>query len=215
MTFSNLFRYVILSGILFQSAFVNAQEITDTRRKTESFAKLHPADIRSEVAFFTFGGITESANAPKLNKIIPTTVTRDSLIIDGNGIYAKVVLEPFDPKAHKIIYDDDEKTPIKIDRKAYYGDYGKMPVKSIGSILMIIQGDTVAIPEAAYADLKNMRFTYILGGAEKTSDGVFISKDGKRTYLYLFSKNNSGNYEVTYIFQDKQYLKRVLDYDFL
>lgn len=188
------------------------QEITDTRRKTESFKRLQPADIRSDVASFTYGGITESAQAPELEKISPTIIKNDSMVIEGNGIYAKVLLAPFDPKVHKLTFDDDEKTPIKIDRKTYYGDYGKMPRTEVSFISMVIGGDTVEVPSYAYSDLKNMHFSYIDKGIERTGDAVFKSKDGKKVYLYLFSKDNTGSYEVTFIFLDKKYFRRVLDY---
>jgi hypothetical protein len=192
-----------------------SQGITDTRKKTESFHRLQPPNIRAEVASFTFGGIRESAQAPQLKRINPTIITRDSLVIEGEGIYAKVRLEPFDSKSHKIVYDDDEKTPIKIDRRPYYGDYGTMPRTSIASIIVVIDGDTAAIPPTAYSDLKNMQFKYFDKGQELTADAVFVSKNGQDVYLYLFSQNKKGNYEVTYIFSNKRYYRRVLDYDFL
>lgn len=215
MHYSSIYRNLFLLFAVIFSLKSFGQDITDTRRTTEAFKRLPPTEVRAEIASFTFGGITESANAPELRKVAPTLVSRDSMVINGDGFYVKILQEPFDPKAHKITYDNDEKTPIRIDRKPYYGDYGKMPVKSIASILIIIQGDTVEIPPAAYADLKNMRFSYVLNGVERTSNGLFVSKDGKRVYLYLFSKNTTGNYEVTYVIRDKKYERRVLDYGFL
>lgn len=211
----NIHRLILLCCAALFSFHGYSQDITDTRRTTESFKRLPGSEVRSEIASFSFGGITESANAPELRKIAPTVVSRDSMIIEGDGFFVKILQEPFDPKAHKITYDSDEKTPIRIDRKPYYGDYGKMPLKSISSIVLVIRGDTVAIPPAAYADLKNMRFSYVLNGVERTSNGLFISKDGQRVYLYLFSKNNTGNYEVTYVIRNKKYERRVLDYGFL
>lgn len=192
-----------------------AQEITDTRRKTESFKRLSPPDIRAEVAHFAFAGIGESAQAPELIRISPEIVAADSLVIKAEGLYTKIKLRPFDPKEHKIIYDLDEKTPIKIDRRTYYGDYGKMPLTSVATILLIHGGDTLSLPETAYSDLKNMRFSYLNGGVQRTNSAVYLSKDGKRLYLYLFSKEPRSAYEVTFIFQDKKYLRRVLDYDLL
>lgn len=212
---SILIKYAAAALLVMSSCQSFAQDITDTRRKTESFKRLQPANIRAEVAAFTFGGIRESAQAPALKKINPSIIERDSMVISGDGIYAKIKLAPFDPKAHKIYYDEDDKTPIKIDRRPYYGDYGTMPVTSIASVLMVINGDTVAIPPTAYSDLKNMHFKYFAKGEERTGDGVYVSKDGRNVYLYLFSQNKKGNYEVTYIFTDKHYLRRVLDYDFL
>lgn len=211
-----------LSQVILTLTFTTAclssfsQDITDTRRKTESFKKLHPPEVRADVASFTFAGISESAQAPELKKISPDIITADSMVIRGDGLYARVLLEPFDPKAHKIIYDDEaEKIPIKIDRRTYYGDYGSMPRTTVGSIIFVDGGDTIPIPPAAYSDLMNMHFGYMSSGVARTRNGLFISKDGKRKYLYLFSRGSRSGYEVTFIFQDKQYLRRVIDYDLL
>lgn len=190
-----------------------SQDFTDTRKRNESFVRLQPPVVRSEVAHFSFKGISESAQAPKLREITPLIVKKDSLVFKEDNIYAKVNLVPFDPKAHKLNYD--EKTLIRIDRRTYYGNYGNIPATSIGSVLMIIDGDTVNIPPIAYQDLHNMNFTYLDKGILRTRDAIYFSKDGRRLYLYLFSKDNTGSYEVTFIFQDKQYARRVLDYGFL
>lgn len=211
MRYNYLKEFFSLVLILFTvQAF--AQNYTDTRKDRESFKKLHPAEVRSEVAFFTFGGVTESARAPELPAITPTAISKDSIVIDGNGMYAKVKLAPFEPEKHKIYYDVDDKTPIKIDKKTYYGDYGRMPLTYIESIVLVVDGDTVAIPESAYRDLMNMKFTYVNNGQEMSKDAVFTSNKG-RVYLYLFSNNRTGPYEVTYIIQDKKYQRRVLNYD--
>lgn len=190
-----------------------AQDFTDTRRQTESFVRLRQPEIRADVAHFAFKGISESANAPVLNKVSPTAVTKDSLVIEGHGIYAKVLLESFDPNAHKLTYD--EKTLTRIDRRTYYGNYGSVPKTSISNILLIINGDTTVIPPSAYSDLHNMNFAYVDKGVERTRDAVFVSKDGNRVYLYLFSSDNKGSYEVTFIISDGKYYRRVLDYGFL
>lgn len=190
-----------------------AQEITDTRRTTESFVRLQPRDVRADVAHFAFKGISESANTPELKKVAPTVITADSLVIDGHGILAKVVLAPFDPEAHKLSYD--EKTLTRIDRRTYYGHYGIVPKTAISSILLLVNGDTISIPSIAYSDLYNMNFAYQDKGIARTRDAVFVSKDGNKVYLYLFSKDTSGSYEVTFVFIDGKYYRRVLDYGFL
>jgi hypothetical protein len=80
---------------------------------------------------------------------------------------------------------------------------------------MIINNDTVFIPPAAYSDLYNLNLTYLDKGVERTTDAVYKSKDGNTIYLYLFSKDKTGSYEVTWIFQNRKYLRRVLDYGFM
>lgn len=207
------FIFILLCSSFFENAF--SQDFTDTRRKTESFVRLQPPEIRADVASFAFKGISESAQAPKLRKIEATVANPNDIVFKGDTIYAEVKIVPFDAAKHKFTYDDDDKTVIRIDRRTYYGNYGKMPSTSIGSVRMVIGGDTISVPPLAYQDLHNMRFTYIDKGAERTRDALYVSKDGRKIYLYLLCIDNTGSYEVTWIFWDKKYYRRVLDYGFL
>ncbi|HET7118129.1 MAG TPA: hypothetical protein VFI29_16650 [Hanamia sp.] len=203
--------YIFLSSILF-STFCKAQDdMPDTRRKTESFARFHYGNLRADLATFTLAGTSESVGALPLQKINYSTLGNDSITFDGDGIKAKVKIAPFDPAKHKLYYDD--KYLIKIDRRPYYGDYGNVPKTYISEVSVIVNNnDTVFIPAIAYSDLYNLHFTYTGNGAERTTDAVYLSKDRNYIYLYLFCKNNSGSYEVTWIIQDGRYLRRVLDY---
>ena len=185
----------------------------DTRKKNESFARLQPPDLRRDVATFTLSGISESVGALALAKINYTNFGNDFMDFEGDGIKVSVRVAPFESTKHKLQFD--EKYLVKIDKRPYYGNYGNMPLTTISNITMIVDGDTVVIPEFAYNDLHNINFDYTNKGVKRTTNGVFRSKDGNRIYIYLFSKDNTGSYEVTWIIQDKKYLRRVLDYGFM
>ena len=185
----------------------------DTRRKNESFAKLPKTQIRADLSTFTLSGIGEAVGKDELKKISFTTFGADFMNFEGDNIKASIKLLPFDKTKHKLDYD--EKYLIRIDRKTYYGDYGKIPKTYIGNISIIEDNDTVAIPPAAYTDLYNLNLTYTDKGTLRSRNGIYKSKDGHRIYLYLFCKDATGSYEVTWIVQDKKYLRRVLDYGFM
>jgi hypothetical protein len=170
-------------------------------------------DVRAELATFTLAGIGEGAPTTPLEKVPYTSLGKDSIVFEGNGIKAEVKTAPFDPAKHKLNYDD--KYLVRIDRRPYYGNYGKVPKTEISNVMLIIRGDTINIPPTAYNDLFNLNFTYLDKGLERTTDAVYISKVGQRVYLYLFSKDNTGSYEVTWIIQDRRYLRRILDYGFM
>ena len=108
-----------------------------------------------------------------------------------------------------------EKYLIKIDRKTYYGGFGSVPKTYISRVVVTIGNDTVAIPPATYADLYNLNLTYNDKGVPRTANGIYFSKDGHKIYLYLLCKDGTGSYEVTWVMQDKKYLRRVLDYAIL
>ena len=185
----------------------------DTRKKNEGFARLQPHDLRSDVATFSLSGISESVGALPLEKINYTNFGNDFMDFAGDGIKVSVRTAPFDASKHKLQYD--EKYLIKIDKRTYYGNYGKMPLTTIAAITLTINGDTVSIPEFSYNDLHNINFDYTNKGVKRTTNGVYKSKDGHRIYIYLFSKDNTGSYEVTWIIQDKIYMRRILDYGFM
>lgn len=187
----------------------------DTRRKTESFAKLPKDQIRTDLASFTLSGISESIGKAEFKKIPFTAFGNDYMTFEGDNIKATIKSARFDPAKHKLMYDDDEKFLIKIDRKTYYGGYGTVPITYVSNIILTVGGDTVSIPAAAYADIYNINFTYADKGTQRSTNGVYRSKDGHRIYIYVFSKDNKGSYEVTWVIQDKQYLRRVLDYGFM
>jgi hypothetical protein len=209
--------FFILVAVLFcTNGKVYAQknyDYQDTRKKNESFARLQPRDLRSDVAIFTLSGISESVGALPLAKINYTNFGKDFMDFEGDGIKVSVRTAPFDSTKHKLQFD--EKYLIKIDKRPYYGNYGNMPLTTISNITMTVNGDTVSIPEFAYNDLHNINFDYTNKGVKRTTNGVFRSKDGHRIYIYLFSKDNTGSYEVTWIIQDKKYVRRVLDYGFM
>lgn len=205
-------NFLLLSALLF-SGICRAQDFTDTRKKTESFAKLQPRDLRLDVATFALAGISESVNTVPLSKIDYTSSGSDSMVFVGEGVKAIIKSAPFQPEKHKLSYD--EKLLIRIDKKPYYGDYGKMPKTQINEVIFIWANDTVQIPPYAFNDLFNPHFTYLDKGVQRTANAIYKSKDGRRYYLYLFSKDNSGSYEVTWIFQDGRYVRRVLDYGFM
>ena len=194
----------------------NAQkfyDFQDTRRKNESFVKLPKTEIRADLATFTLSGIDEAVGKEELQKISFTTFSSGFMNFGGDDIKAAIKLLPFDKSRHKLDYD--EKYLIRIDRKTYYGDYGNIPKTYIGSISIIVDNDSVAIPAAAYADFYNVNLTYSDKGTLRSRNGIYKAKDGHRIYLYLFCKDATGSFEVTWIVQDKKYLCRVLDYGFM
>ncbi len=204
----------ICSGFLMTAYSQKTVEITDTRNQRESFAKVVQKDIRADVATFAMGGVDESVGKEPLQKITFTALSPDSITFEDEGIKATIYISGFDPTKHKLDYD--EKTLTRIDRKTYYGAYGAIPESGIKKIEMIVDGDTVIIPPIAYADVYNPKLYYTdKGGVERSANAVYKSKDGHRVYLYLFTKDATGSYEVTWVIQDKKYLRRILNYGFM
>jgi hypothetical protein len=211
--FSSLFILPVLVVSAQNQKQKKNYEYEDTRKKNESFAKLPKDQVRSDLATFTLSGVDESVAREDFPKIPFTSFDANHMTFEGDDIRAIVTTEKYDTAKHR--FDYDEGYLIKIDRKTYYGGYGNLPKSHIKNIKMVVGKDSVQIPSVAYSDLYNLNLTYKEKGVERSRNGIFRSKDGHRIYLYLFCKDANGSYEVTFIIQDKRYVKRVLDYGIL
>ncbi len=186
----------------------------DYRSKREIFTHIIEKDIRSDVAAFSMGGIEESVGKLPLRPLPVTATGPDFIKFEGEGIEVSIKAGVFEPLKHKLGFYD-EKYLVKIDNKPFFGDYGKIPRTTIQEVRMIINRDTIYVPQAAMSDLYNPIFTYKERGIEKSYNNVYISGDGKRIYIYMLKRESGGSYEVTWVFQDKKYVKRVVDFGFL
>ena len=206
----------IVASCLLAGLYGSAQsndDFQDTRKKNESFKKLPKTEMRTDLATFTLSGLDEAVGKTEIQKIPFSAFGPDFMNFEGGNIKASIRIVPFDKGKHKLDYD--EKYLVRIDRKTYYGNYGNIPTTSIGSVTVLIDNDTVAIPPLAYGDIHDLNLTYTDNGTVRSRNGVYKSVDGHTVYMYLFSKDATGSYEVTWIIQDKKYLRRVLDYGFM
>jgi hypothetical protein len=206
IVFCVLLSYCTIKGMAQQEL-----DFRDYRTKKESFTKIPEKDVRADIASFAVGGIDESIGKLPLSKIGVSKFERNSMTFENNNIKVVIISVPFEPSQHKIVKDGDH--VVKIDGKPFHGNYGSMPYNHIQLVTILMGKDTVAIPPAAYTDLCNVSFTYIdKGGTERSNNGVYLSKDNRKAYVYLMNKDGKGGYEVTWVIQDKKYLRRVLDY---
>ncbi|MEJ7827265.1 MAG: hypothetical protein WKF91_03690 [Segetibacter sp.] len=208
-------RIIFLAMLLYlgTQSMAQSDDFPDYRSKKDIFTRITEKDIRSDIASYSMGGMDESIGKLPL-KTIPITASGSNFIsFAGNNIQVTITATAFDPKKHKLGYY--EKYLTKIDNKAYFGDYGKVPKTVIESVRIIVDKDTIAVPQAAYIDLFNPVFTFNEKGVEKSQNKVYLSGDGRKIYVYMLKPERGGSYEVTWVIQDKKYLKRVVDFGFL
>jgi len=208
-------RIILVCILCFEVISLQAQDpaFTDYRRKTESFLKIYDKDIRSDLASFTIGGIVESLDKQPLQQVPMIKLDKSSLSYANNHMMVIIVSSAFDTAHHKFTYEG--KYLVKIDGKPYYGNYTKIPRTRFVSVKAIIDKDTIDIPPSALFDLYNPGFTFRdASGTIRTNDGVFLSADNRRIYIYMLNRDDTGSYEVTWIIQDKKYLRRVIDFGF-
>lgn len=208
--------FIFIALLIYTSSFAQENDYPDFRSKKDLFKRIQEKDIRSDLSSFTMAGIDESVGKLSLKTMPVTEATATSISFAENNVNIKIIATPFEPLKHKLGYFDQEKKYLmKIDNKGYFGDYGKMPKTVIANVIVVIGRDTVSIPATAYNDLYNPIFSVNEKGAQKTNNKVYLSNDGKKMYIYMLKRESGGSYEVTWIFQDKKFLKRVVDYGFL
>lgn len=206
---------IFLPILLLCSTLCLAQddEFRDFRNKKDNFIKVSQKDIRAELASFLMAGIDESITKLPLKSVPVKAYGSNYMTWANDQVQVTIKTGTFDPSKHKIMLE--EKHVVKIDGKPYYGNYGEMPRTTIESITVLVGKDTVAIPPTAYFDLYEPSFFYQdKDGSSKTRNGVFLSNDGNTFYIYLLNTSFKGN-EYTWVIRDKQYLRRVVDFDVL
>jgi hypothetical protein len=205
-----VFSILILSFCV--ACFAQDPDFTDFRRKSEGFAHISDKALRNDLASFTIGGLDESIGKGQLKKLPVVAHGNDYIAFDSNQIQVTIKAAPFFATKHKLAKEGDHL--VKIDNKPYFGNYGKMPSTAISSVSVVIGKDTVPVPESAWAGLYNPQFAYNENGILKTKDEVYLSPDKHTFYIYMMNKDDTGSYEVTWVIQDKKYLRRVIDYGF-
>lgn len=196
------------------SCFAQDNDIPTYHTKRESFSKIVEPEIRKDLASFTLGGLDEGVGKQPLAFIPATEYADNYVLFTDRNVQIKITAVRFDKNKHKLLLYDEGKYVIKIDNKPYWGIDGKTPLKEIQSIVVVIGRDTVVIPAAAYNDLFEPKFCNTLNGKTKCNAAVYLSPDQKRIYIYMLNSDGKNGYEVTWILQDKKYLKRVIDYGF-
>lgn len=192
------------------------EDYPDYRSKKDIITRITEKDIRSDVASFSLAGIEESVGKLPLKTLPVTKFSPADISFGAGNIEVNITSAPFVLTKHKLgYYDPEKKHLIKIDNKPYFGDYGKVPRTVIEKLSVVIDKDTVAIPPTAYSDIYNPVFTIAEHGTQKSSNKVLLSADGKKIYIYMVRPEAGGNYEVTWVIQDKKYLRRVVDFGFM
>ena len=194
--------------------FGQDDELPDYRSRKDNFSKMMEKDARADLSQFTFAGISESLTKHKLEEVPVSSVNNDEIIFANETASFKITTGNFDATKHKVSWVGD-KYAVKLDNHPFWGTENKVPKRIIASVTVIIGGDTVGIPTAAFVDLYEPHFYYTNAkGSSKTYCNVYTSADHRRFYIYMLNGEGTGRYEVTWIIQDKHYMRRVVDWGF-
>lgn len=205
---------IVLLLCLFTKIAVAQDDIPDYRTRKDNFSKMQEKDIRADLSQFTFAGISESLTKHKLTEVSVKNVNSSEVDFDNDTVQVQIKTGGFDATRHKVTWFDD-KYAVKLDNHAFFGTENKPPTSSIASVIAVIYGDTVVVPQAAYADLYQPKlFFNDAKGSSKSYCNVYESADHRKYYIYMLNGDGTGRYEVTWVIQDKHYLRRVVDWGF-
>ena len=207
---------------LITCGLLHAQDLDfpDFRSKKDNFSKIQDKAIRAEVASFAMAAVDESIGKAPLKTIPITNYGSDFMKFEGDDqggehIQVTITTGTFNPSKHKLMIVD--KHLLRIDNHPYYGGkIGDMPKKTIETITVLVDKDTVPIPRTAFSDLYDPKFSFSESGSTRTRNALYLSSD-KFThtfYIYMLDIENGGN-EFTWVIRDKQYLRRIVDFGFL
>lgn len=195
-------------------AFAQDDDIPDYRSKKDNFLKMQEKDIRADLSQFTFGGISESLTKHKLDAVPLIGATGGHIIFSNDTATIQITTGTFDPTKHKVTWYND-KYAVKLDNHPFWGTENILPKHSITSVVAIIGADTVVVPQAAFVDLYEPHLYYTdANGKTKTYCNVYMSADRRKYYIYMLNGDGTGRYEVTWVIQDKHYVRRVVDWGF-
>lgn len=189
-------------------------DIPDYRSKKDNFSKMMEKDVRADLSQFTFAGIGESLEKHKLQQIPVAAIKSNEVNFLNDTVVVQITTGGFDATKHKVTWFD-EKYAVKLNNHPFWGTENKVPTLIITSVSAVIYGDTVLIPAAAYVDLYQPKlFFNDAKGSAKSYCSVYESADHRKFYIYMLNGEGTGRYEVTWIIQDKHYLRRVVDWGF-
>lgn len=206
---------VIILACLSVQAFSQTDDIPNYRSTRENFKKMTEKNIRADIAAYSLAGIDESLNKNPLPSIPVTNIGDGFVEFAQDSFYIKISTGSFEKEKHKLNYYN-EKYLVKIDNKPFFGTNYTVPKQTIASIIFVSGKDTVKVPATALVDLFEPALSYYdrTSGAKKTHCSVFMSPDKQRFYIYMINGSGKGSYEVTWVIQNKSYLRRVVDWGF-
>lgn len=198
-------------------SYAQDEDIPDYRSKRDLYKKIVDKEWRSDLAAFTLSSLDEALAKEPLPQLPLIEFKPNSIHFASDKVAVTIVAGTFDKTKHKLLYYD-EKYVTKIDIKPFFAaKLGAMPIKTIQSVTIVAGADTIHLPDAAYNDLYDPVFCKGNSNSNtaKCNTAVYQSKDGRRIYIYMLNSSDAKNgYEVTWIIQDKQYIRRVVDYGF-
>jgi hypothetical protein len=212
---------ICLTLTLFLQKSCPAQSVDEWagRKLEDSFTTLTDKRLRREIAMFATAPSFEKEfeKAPKLElKEIPLKSCADNSVeFQGDGVNVMIEKMAFDTTSHQLGYTDHFLNLI--DGKVFWGTDGGVPREKLKSVVVMFGNNRLSLSKTAIEALYEPNLCYRIHNGRKFDSRppkVFRSLDKKTVYIFMMNSDGAGGYEVTWIFQNGKYLRRVVDYGF-
>ena len=205
-------QFLVLLILFASRSFGQDVSIPDYRGDKDSFQKIQDKTLRKELALITIEGNDEASAKTRLIKVPVHKFSSNSATFKKDTISVTISAGTFDRRKHKLHYV--ENNLVRIDNKAFWGTDGGLPKHTIQSVRVTIGNDVIEIPISAWTDLFEPNLCWTASKNTECHTKLYVSPDKRRLYIYMLNSDGAGGYEVTWIVQDKKYLRRVVDYGF-
>lgn len=139
------------------------------------------------------------------------------MIFQNGEVTVEMEIEPFKKSSHVVSYSNypDSKTKYvyAIDHAPYWGHDGGVPTNQFKKLACRFGATTINLPQKALRGLYGHKYTGFGNDIKATEKycSVYRTQDKKRYYLFMWFSDGAGAYEVTWIFENGKYLRRVVD----
>ena len=182
----------ILTSILIFLQVCNGQkkDVASKPSNKVDFSNNIDSVIMSEIAFFTVNGKsklnTDTLPNPNLSEIPIKRITDSSAYFEKGNLYTGEI------------------------RVGIYLDKSR-----IKEIMFLHYKLGLILPDSAFSGLHAPKFSQVgksIGDSVLINIRVLRSEDKRRVYIYMLNNEGKNRYEVTWVIQDSEYYKRVLNY---
>jgi hypothetical protein len=134
--------------------------------------------------------------------VVHKKAVKDTLFFKNDSIDAKIIINTFIPKQHKI--EKKNNFIFKIDGKEPRGRDGGLPNTGIKNIQVKIGDNVVDIPQSELDDLFQPSFG---------TPTIYIGQK-ETIFLEMSGGDGAGYYEVAFVIKNRKYVKRYVFYSF-
>jgi len=186
----------------------------ENNSEADGFLDLENQLYKTEIASFNLiSKIIEFKGKTDVKSIPISSFTKDMITFLYDNLKVEIKISAFEPNSHEYKYIDPE-APflVKVDGKAFYGTDGTLPTTQISSLKIEINKQNIPVPAIEFSDLFEPKICQSTSAESDCFCKVFQSKDAKRMYVYMRNGEGAAAYEVTWVFENNKYIRRVVDF---